>query len=52
MYDAIQNAQRMIEKAVPQAFSWLGDHWLIIGLCLFGLWFFLAVIAAIDRRAK
>jgi hypothetical protein len=50
--DTIQNAQRAIEKAVPQGFSWLGDHWLIIGICIFGIYAFLAFISEIGKRPR
>ena len=50
--EAIQQAQRAIEKACAQAFSWSVDHWLVIGLSLFGVYMVAAFVAYIGSQSR
>ena len=50
--DGIQQAQRAIETATSHGATWLVDHWLVIGLCIFGVYVFLALISEIGKHPR
>ena len=50
--DGLQQAQRAIETATTRYASWLVDHWLVIGFCIFGVYVFLALISEIGKHPR